>query len=93
MTTLTIRNVDPELKEELRVRAARHGRSMEAELRHILKKRWAARSAAPSGTWPRPFAGVSCRWAAPTSLSPTRPCRFGVRAGSTGDRPRHQRPL
>jgi antitoxin FitA len=38
MATLTIRNVDPVLKEELRVRAARHGRSMEAELRHILKE-------------------------------------------------------
>jgi plasmid stability protein len=38
MTTLTIRNVDPALREELRVRAARHGRSMEAELRHILKE-------------------------------------------------------
>ena len=38
MTTLTIRNVDPELREELRVRAARHGRSMEAELRQILKE-------------------------------------------------------
>jgi antitoxin FitA len=37
MTTLIIRNVDPALKERLRVRAARHGRSMEAELRHILK--------------------------------------------------------
>ena len=36
MTTLTIRNVDPTLKEQLRVRAARNGRSMEAELRHIL---------------------------------------------------------
>lgn len=36
MTTLTIRNVDPALKERLRMRAARHGRSMEAELRHIL---------------------------------------------------------
>jgi antitoxin FitA len=34
---LTIRNVDPELREALRVRAARHGRSMEAELREILK--------------------------------------------------------
>ena len=32
-----IRNVDPRLKETLRVRAARHGRSMEAELRVILK--------------------------------------------------------
>jgi len=36
MTTLMIRNVDPALKEQLRVRAARNGRSMEAELRHIL---------------------------------------------------------
>ncbi len=36
MTTLTIRNVDPALKEQLRIRAARNGRSMEAELRHIL---------------------------------------------------------
>jgi len=36
MTTLTIRNVDPALKERLRIRATRNGRSMEAELRHIL---------------------------------------------------------
>jgi plasmid stability protein len=36
MTTLTVRNVDPMVKERLRVRAARNGRSMEAELRHIL---------------------------------------------------------
>lgn len=38
MTTLTVRNVDPALKERLRVRAARNGRSMEAELRHILSE-------------------------------------------------------
>ncbi|HXO01892.1 MAG TPA: Arc family DNA-binding protein [Stellaceae bacterium] len=37
MSTLTIRNVEPALKERLRVRAAQHGRSMEAELRVILK--------------------------------------------------------
>ena len=36
MTTLTIRNVDIAVKEQLRVRAARRGRSMEAELRSIL---------------------------------------------------------
>ena len=35
---LTIRNVDPSLKEKLRLRAARHGRSMEAELRNILRR-------------------------------------------------------
>ena len=36
MTTLTIRNIDAAVKERLRVRAARHGRSMEAEARSIL---------------------------------------------------------
>ena len=36
MTTLTIRNVDPTVKSLLRVRAARNGRSMEAELRVIV---------------------------------------------------------
>jgi antitoxin FitA len=38
MATLTIRNIDPQLHKELRVRAAHHGRSMEAELRQILKE-------------------------------------------------------
>ena len=42
MTTLTIRNVDDALKERLRIRAARPGRSMEAELRHILSETLAA---------------------------------------------------
>jgi plasmid stability protein len=36
MATLTIRNIDSRLKERLRMRAARNGRSMESELRHIL---------------------------------------------------------
>ena len=38
MATLTIRNVDPELREKLRVRAALNGRSMEAELRQLLNE-------------------------------------------------------
>jgi plasmid stability protein len=37
VATLTIRNVDAALKERLRVRAAQHGQSMEAELRQILQ--------------------------------------------------------
>jgi len=37
MSSITIRNLDPDLKEHLRVRAAEHGRSMEAEARHILQ--------------------------------------------------------
>jgi antitoxin FitA len=36
MATLTIRNLDALVKEPLRVLAARHGRSMEAEARSIL---------------------------------------------------------
>ena len=36
MSTLTIRNIEPTVKERLRVRAARNGRSMEAELRAIV---------------------------------------------------------
>lgn len=37
MATLTIRNLDAALKERLRMRAARHGHSMEAEVRDILQ--------------------------------------------------------
>ena len=36
MASLTIRNLDNNLKSQLRMRAARHGRSMEAEARTIL---------------------------------------------------------
>jgi plasmid stability protein len=38
MATLTIRNVDAAVKDRLCVRAARHGRSMEAEARTILSE-------------------------------------------------------
>ena len=38
MATVTIRNVDAAVKERLRLRAARHGRSMEAEARMILSE-------------------------------------------------------
>jgi antitoxin FitA len=36
MASLTIRNLENSLKAQLRLRAARHGRSMEAEARSIL---------------------------------------------------------
>ncbi len=48
MATMTIRNLDDEVKARLRIRAARHGRSMEEEARSILR---AALSSEPrSGT-------------------------------------------
>lgn len=43
-TTMTIRNIDEQLKARLRVQAATHGRSMEDEARDILR---AALSTAP----------------------------------------------
>ena len=36
MATLTVRNLDDDVQQRLRRRAAEHGRSMEAEARHIL---------------------------------------------------------
>jgi plasmid stability protein len=37
MTTLTIRNIEPAIKNKLRRAAALHGRSMEEEVRTILR--------------------------------------------------------
>lgn len=37
MATITIRNLDEQLKHRLKLRAARHGRSMESEAREILR--------------------------------------------------------
>lgn len=49
MASITIRNLDETLKERLRVRAARHGRSMEDETREILKSALAeGRRSAPN---------------------------------------------
>lgn len=36
MATLTIRGIDDELRDRLKIRAAQHSRSMEAEVREIL---------------------------------------------------------
>jgi plasmid stability protein len=36
MAALSIRNLEEGVRERLRIRAARHGRSMEAEIRSIL---------------------------------------------------------
>jgi antitoxin FitA len=87
MTTLTIRNVDPALKERLRVRAACHGRSMEAELRHILKDTLGeekGREVNLAEAIRRPLA-VS------KDSSRTRRCLSTILQYSIRDYPRHQR--
>jgi plasmid stability protein len=43
IATLTIRGLDPETHARLRIQAARHGRSMEAEVRAILQEQLAPR--------------------------------------------------
>jgi plasmid stability protein len=37
MASVTIRNLDESLKRRIRIRAAQHGRSMEAEARDLLR--------------------------------------------------------
>ena len=46
--SITIRNLDRALKERLRVRAAQHGRSMEAEARRILETALAPQDGPPA---------------------------------------------
>lgn len=42
MATLTVRNVDEEVKQGARLAGARNGRSMEAEIRALLDRTYAA---------------------------------------------------
>ena len=57
MASITIRNLDEPVKRGLRLRAARHGRSMEEEARHILR---AAVAAEPNEA-PNLFAAIRRR--------------------------------
>ncbi|MHB1059210.1 MAG: FitA-like ribbon-helix-helix domain-containing protein [Rhodanobacter sp.] len=66
MANMTIRNLDDDLKTRLRLRAARHGQSMEEEARSILRAALANRVEDDSGaslyaairTRVEPFGGV-----------------------------------
>ena len=53
MASITVRNLDDEVKRKLRVRAAEHGCSMEAEVREILSEAVAA--------GPKPRKGLGTR--------------------------------
>jgi antitoxin FitA len=73
MASLTIRGLDQETKSRLRVRAARHGRSMEAEARHILADALVTDENAPStGLGSR----IHARFAALGGLDIDLPTRF-----------------
>lgn len=49
MSSITIRNLDDKLKASLRLRAARHGLSMEQEVRNILQNTLATETSPASG--------------------------------------------
>lgn len=48
MASITIRNLDNTLKTKLRLRAAKHGRSMEDEVRDILRSALSKEGRGPS---------------------------------------------
>ncbi len=47
MASITVRNLDDDVKARLRLRAAAHGRSMEAEVRIILREAVSEEAARP----------------------------------------------
>lgn len=53
MSAITIRNVDPELKRRLRIRAATSGHSMEEEARNILRAELAVQEDEPTDLYQR----------------------------------------
>jgi antitoxin FitA len=67
MASVTIRNLEPELKLQLRVRAASRGRSMEEEVRVILREAVAREAEPPADVASairalfRPLGGVDLR--------------------------------
>src|SRR3954451_25114792 len=75
MANLTIRKIDPAVKDRLRVRAARHRRSMEEEARRILSEACAAEPPPPRNAYEairrhfEPLGGVELE------LPPRRPWR------------------
>jgi plasmid stability protein len=48
VASITIRNLDDDLKARLRLRAARHGRSMEEEARDVLRTALAVQESQPA---------------------------------------------
>jgi antitoxin FitA len=93
MSSITIRNLDPAVKERLRVRAAQHGHSMEAEARRILQTTLKEPDRPPTRNL---YERIRARFeplggADDLELPPRLPDRD--RPGLTDVRSRHQHPL
>ena len=73
MASITIRNLDDEVKTRLRVRAAEHHRSMEEEVRIILRD-----AVSGGGAGPRDLAAFTRECFAPLGgVEPSLPPRHG----------------
>jgi plasmid stability protein len=77
MSMLTIRNLDPGVTERLRVRAARNGRSMEAEAQDILGRALAEAETVPERSL---YERVRARFAPLGGVELELPAREGSRA-------------
>jgi antitoxin FitA len=81
MASVTVRNIDSQLKERLRVRAARHGRSTAEEVRVILREALPSDPAGPPNLAAaimsrfQPLGGVELE--IPPRELPREPPRFG----------------
>jgi plasmid stability protein len=82
MATMTIRNIDDQLKARLRVRAAQHGRSMEDEARNILRAALSTPSSGPASLVDSIRARIEPLGGVELELPPREPLRtppdFGV---------------
>ena len=76
MSTLTIRNLEPSIKDKLRIAAATHGRSMEEEVRTILRN-VLAQPAATAATMGGMGERMRARFAALDSVELELPSRTG----------------
>lgn len=70
MSTLTVRNIEPVIKDKLRLMAAAHGHSMEEEVRIILRSAM-MQAAKPSGLGSR----IHARFAAMGGITLPLPAR------------------
>ena len=76
MAQLVVRNIDDDLKERLRRRAKQHGRSMEEEVREILRRAVKSGIREPEGLGTRlakRFKGIGFRKELPRLPGPMRP--------------------
>ena len=75
MASITIRHLDDDIKQHLRVQAAEHGRSMEEEVRHILRREMGKRT--PAGNL---AASLRARFAPLGGVALDLPVREAMRA-------------